>query len=77
MRLKQIILQSRSHATKFVEQGYIQLRAEVANDNVTLLVEDSGPGIPRKARKALCQVQEFGLVEPGTGIGLCVCKNLA
>jgi CheY-like chemotaxis protein len=62
-----------------VEQGYIQLRAEVANDNVTLLVEDSGPGIPPERRERLfAKFQEsLDLLNQGTGIGLCVCKNLS
>jgi CheY-like chemotaxis protein len=79
MRLKQIILNLASNATKFVEQGYIQLRAEVINGNVTLLVEDSGPGIPPEKRERLfAKFQEsLDLLNQGTGIGLCVCKNLS
>ena len=79
MRLKQIVLNLAANATKFVEQGYIQLRAEVSNDNVTLLVEDSGPGIPPEKRERLfAKFQEsLDLLNQGTGIGLCVCKNLS
>jgi CheY-like chemotaxis protein len=79
MRLKQIILNLAANATKFVEQGYIQLRAEVVDDNVTLLVEDSGSGIPPEKRERLfAKFQErLDLLNQGTGIGLCVCKNLS
>jgi hypothetical protein len=56
MRLKQIVLNLA--AMRFVEQGYIQLQAEVANDNVTLLVEDSGPGIPRKSERLFAKFKE-------------------
>jgi signal transduction histidine kinase/CheY-like chemotaxis protein len=79
MRLKQIVLNLAANATKFVEQGYIQLRAEVVNGNVTLLVEDSGPGIPPEKRERLfAKFQEsLDLLNQGTGIGLCVCKNLS
>jgi signal transduction histidine kinase/CheY-like chemotaxis protein len=79
MRLKQIILNLAANATKFVQQGYIQLRAEVVNGNVTLLVEDSGPGIPPEKRERLfAKFQEsLDLLNQGTGIGLCVCKNLS
>jgi signal transduction histidine kinase/CheY-like chemotaxis protein len=79
MRLKQIVLNLAANATKFVEQGYIRLRAEVINGSVTLLVEDSGPGIPPEKRERLfAKFQEsLDLLNQGTGIGLCVCKNLS
>jgi signal transduction histidine kinase/CheY-like chemotaxis protein len=79
MRLKQIILNLAANATKFVQQGYIQLRAVVVDGNVTLLVEDSGPGIPPEKRERLfAKFQEsLDLLNQGTGIGLCVCKNLS
>jgi signal transduction histidine kinase/CheY-like chemotaxis protein len=79
MRLKQIILNLAANATKFVEQGYIQLQAEVVNGNVTLRVEDSGPGIPSGKRERLfAKFQEsLDMLNQGTGIGLCVCKNLS
>lgn len=61
MRLKQICLNLASNAAKFVEQGYIRLRAQLEpsskNDgtpaNVVLDVEDSGPGIPAEKRNQL------------------------
>jgi signal transduction histidine kinase/CheY-like chemotaxis protein len=79
MRLKQIILNLAANATKFVEQGFIRLRAEVIDGSVTLLVEDSGPGIPPEKRERLfAKFQEsLDLLNQGTGIGLCVCKNLS
>jgi signal transduction histidine kinase/CheY-like chemotaxis protein len=79
MRLKQIILNLASNATKFVEQGYIRLRAAVIKGNVTLFVEDSGPGIPTEKRERLFAKFQASLdqLNQGTGIGLCVCKNLS
>jgi signal transduction histidine kinase/CheY-like chemotaxis protein len=79
MRLKQIILNLAANAIKYVEQGYIQLRAEVVDGNVTLLVEDSGPGIPPEKRERLfAKFQEsLDLLNQGNGIGLCVCKKLS
>jgi CheY-like chemotaxis protein len=78
MRLKQIILNLAANATKFVEKGYIRLRAEVINGSVTLFVEDSGPGIPTEKRERLFAKFQTSLdqLNQGTGIGLCVCKNL-
>jgi signal transduction histidine kinase/CheY-like chemotaxis protein len=79
MRLKQIVLNLAANSTKFVEQGYIRLRAEVVDGSVLLSIEDSGPGIPpEKCDRLFCKFQEsLDLLNQGTGIGLCVCKNLS
>jgi signal transduction histidine kinase len=53
LRLKQIILNLGRNSAKFVEEGFIRLRAEVVDDHVELSVEDSGPGIPMEKRKQL------------------------
>jgi CheY-like chemotaxis protein len=46
--------------------------------NVHLFVEDSGPGIPENKRKILFSKFQESLdsLNQGTGIGLCLCKNL-
>lgn len=36
--------------TKFVQQGFIRLRADIIEGNVHLYVEDSGPGIPKEKK---------------------------
>ena len=79
MRLKQIILNLSANSTKFVEHGFIRLRADVVDGTVQLYVEDSGPGIPPGKRDRLfAKFQEsLDLLNQGTGIGLCVCKNLS
>jgi len=79
MRLKQIILNLAANATKFVERGYICLRAQVVDGSVELSVEDSGPGIPEDKRDRLfLKFQEsLDALNQGTGIGLAVCKNLS
>jgi len=72
MRLKQIILNLSANASKFVDRGYICLRAEVVNGSVQLSVEDSGPGIPPEKRQRLFfKFQEsLDSLNQGTGIGL-------
>jgi len=79
LRLKQICVNLASNSTKFVEQGYIRLRAEVVDANVLLHVEDSGPGIPLTKRDKLFAKFQDSLdsLSQGTGIGLCLCKNLS
>jgi len=78
MRLKQIILNLAANATKFVQVGFIRLRAAVVDGNVELYVEDSGPGIPPEKRNLLfARFQEsLDQLNQGTGIGLNVCKTL-
>jgi signal transduction histidine kinase/CheY-like chemotaxis protein len=78
LRLKQIVLNLGRNAAKFVEKGYVRLRADVVDGTVQVYVEDSGPGIPLGKRKRLfCKFQEsLDSLNQGTGIGLCVCQNL-
>lgn len=53
MRLKQICLNLAANSSKFVEHGYIRLRAEVVGGSIQIHIEDSGPGIPLDKRKQL------------------------
>jgi signal transduction histidine kinase len=53
LRLKQIVLNLSRNSTKFVEKGFICLRASVVDGLVELSVEDSGPGIPMEKRGSL------------------------
>jgi signal transduction histidine kinase/CheY-like chemotaxis protein len=78
LRLTQIMLNLGRNAAKFVTKGFVRLRAEVVEGNVQLCVEDSGPGIPESKRKILFSKFQESLdsLNQGTGIGLCLCKNL-
>lgn len=79
MRLKQIVLNLAINSTKFVESGFIQLRATNIDGNVHVFVEDSGPGIPVEKRERLfAKFQEsLDSLNQGTGIGLSLCKSLS
>ena len=78
LRLKQIVLNLGRNSAKFVESGFVRLKAEVIDDRVTLSVEDSGPGIPEEKRRNLyARFQEsLDALNQGTGIGLNLCRNL-
>jgi signal transduction histidine kinase/CheY-like chemotaxis protein len=78
LRLKQIVLNLGRNAAKFVEKGFVRLRADLVDGMVQVYVEDSGMGIPLEKRKGLfCKFQEsLDSLNQGTGIGLCVCQNL-
>jgi light-regulated signal transduction histidine kinase (bacteriophytochrome) len=53
LRLKQIVLNLSRNSTKFVDEGFIRLRASVVDGLVEVSVEDSGPGIPAEKRDHL------------------------
>jgi len=78
LRLKQIVLNLGRNAVKFVEKGFVRLQAEIVDGMVQLSVEDSGPGIPVEKRDRLFSKFQESLdsLNQGTGIGLCVCRNL-
>eukprot|EP00977_Amphora_coffeiformis_P002113 scaffold407_cov168-Amphora_coffeaeformis.AAC.9 len=78
LRLKQVLLNLGSNATKFVRSGFIRLHASVVDGMAELSVEDSGPGIPVERRKLLFKKYHTSLdvVTQGNGIGLSLCKNL-
>ena len=89
LRLKQVVLNLARNSLKFVEKGFVRLRAEpilgngdVADRNkdtgIMIYVEDSGPGIPLEKREKLFARFQDSLDElsQGTGIGLSLCKKL-
>jgi signal transduction histidine kinase len=53
LRLKQIILNLGRNSSKFIDEGFIRLKAEVVNGHVQVYVDDSGSGIPAEKRQQL------------------------
>jgi len=78
LRLKQVILNLGRNSSKFIEEGFIRLKAEEVDGNVKLYVDDSGSGIPKGKRDRLfAKFQEsLDVLSQGTGIGLYLCKSL-
>jgi signal transduction histidine kinase len=78
LRMKQIVLNLGRSATKYLQKGYIKLSVKVEDGTVKVIVEDSGPGIPVDKRKHLFSKFQESLdaLNQGTGIGLCLCKNM-
>lgn len=86
-RLRQVLLNLLSNASKFTEQGEIELRITLASGGtpdplVKFAVRDTGIGIPSAAAAGLFDAftqvdssttRRFG----GTGLGLAICKSLA
>jgi len=87
LRLKQIVLNLARNSVKFVERGFIRLKAMTVPDEdglngatkVRLCIEDSGPGIPLEKREQLFGKFQESLdsLHQGTGIGLSLCKQLS
>ena len=73
LRLKQVVLNLVRNASKFVEKGYICMKANVVDGLVCLYVEDSGPGIaPSKLGNLFSKYQtSLDSLSQGTGVGLC------
>ena len=78
LRLEQIMLNLARNASKFVDEGFVRLRAEVVDGSVRLICEDSGPGIPPEKVPLLFNKFQSSLdcVAQGTGVGLNLCKAL-
>ena len=78
IRLKQVILNLVRNAAKFVERGFLRMRADVVDGHVRLYVEDSGPGISENKQQELFAKyqQSLDLLSQGTGIGLHLSKKL-
>ncbi len=81
MRLRQVALNLVSNAVKFTERGEVSLSMELGPDSVTVIVRDTGLGIPLAEQAAI--FNEFRRSERsitrgygGLGLGLAICKRL-
>lgn len=81
MRLRQVALNLISNAVKFTERGEISILLRSAGETVTVVVRDTGLGIP--LAEQLVIFEEFRRTERsitrsyrGLGLGLAICKRL-
>jgi signal transduction histidine kinase/AraC-like DNA-binding protein len=80
-RLRQVALNLVNNAIKFTTSGEISLKVETSNNKVTVLVHDTGLGIPVEDQELI--FSEFNRSErsiqlgyKGLGLGLAICKRL-
>jgi len=81
VRLTQIVSNLLGNAFKFTQVGKIVLRAQWVDENLEILVSDTGIGIPAEYKDRL--FQPFSQVDDnrvaqvrGTGLGLSICMRL-
>lgn len=77
-RIRQVLLNLLTNATRFTERGWIALRIRAEDREVVVTVEDSGEGIPpdrlARAFEAFSQLDDDH-VRQGSGLGLAVSKR--
>ena len=80
-RLRQVALNLVNNAIKFTDRGEVSLQMEIGNGMVTVLVQDTGLGIPIEEQTTI--FSEFSRSERsitlgyrGLGLGLAICKRL-
>ena len=81
MRLRQVLLNLISNATKFTKKGYVQLTVGFTDNTVLITVKDTGIGIPAESIPTLFDAFEQADMEKnrdktGTGLGLTISKSI-
>jgi len=68
------------NAGKYTPPGSpIEITAAVAGERVKVMVDDSGPGLPKSREEAIFKMFERGRKEtatPGVGLGLAICRAI-
>lgn len=80
-KIKQVFLNLLSNAIKYNRpNGSVLLRAEVLDNEIMVIMQDTGIGIPDEALPHLFQkfyrVREHETRASGTGLGLSICKQI-
>lgn len=80
-RIKQVVINLCSNSMKFTEKGSVEMHVEYENNTLSLIVKDTGLGIPLHKQESV--FKEFEQVDnsnsrkyAGTGLGLPISKRL-
>jgi signal transduction histidine kinase len=79
IRLTQVLTNFINNATKFTEEGYIEIKYEYSDDNrfILLSVKDTGKGIPQeKIKQVFERFQKLDEFAKGTGLGLAISQSI-
>jgi signal transduction histidine kinase/CheY-like chemotaxis protein len=78
LRFTQIIVNLLTNAFKFCKSGVVRVEGYIDESTqiVTIAVKDTGPGIPAEHRHTLFSKYGQIAVRQGTGLGLCLAKEL-
>lgn len=79
-KIEQIIINLVGNAVKFTNNGYVKLEVKVIEEDLEIMVSDTGPGISEEDKKII--FNEFRQADgnynrkfSGTGLGLAICKK--
>lgn len=80
-RLSQVLINLVGNALKFTERGHVNLKAELSNNKLLIVVEDTGIGIPQNEIKTVLDAfTQASNIERGkhggSGLGLSICKQI-
>jgi signal transduction histidine kinase len=78
MMLRRMVSALLNNATKNTERGFIDIKAETSDGQLTIIVEDSGCGIPPdEAEHVFDRFVKLDTFKVGIGLGLPLCRNTA
>ena len=74
-RLRQVFSNLLTNAAQAQQRGEVELEAQAAGSEVSVVVRDQGPGVPAEVRARL--FDPFVTTRSsGTGLGLAICRRL-
>ncbi|MEM9629175.1 MAG: ATP-binding protein [Pseudomonadota bacterium] len=78
--LRQILMNLLSNAVRYTSTGHVRFRIDHKTDIATILIEDTGRGIPKAAQERIFEpferLEDPSAPVPGTGLGLTIVKLL-
>lgn len=78
LRLGQLVHELLRNALQHTTAGWIELSCEMVGKQLTIIVSDTGCGIPEgKENEIFNRFYKLNQFAPGFGLGLCICRTIA